>query len=83
MGGRYEMCRLDGLRCHKDRLRHSKVDKGNTQTYREPEYRISLVLVFQNKVSSLKSQDEWGRRVMHVGYWWERKRKETTRKTKM
>jgi hypothetical protein len=82
MGEGYDMCRLVWLRCPKDWLNHSKVDRGNTQTYREPGYRISLVLFFQNKESRLKLQDEWGRRGMHVGYWWERKRKETTRKTK-
>jgi hypothetical protein len=56
MGGIYEVRRLDGLRCHdihakfhKNWFSHSKVGKGDTQTYREHGDRISLLSFFKRR----------------------------------
>jgi hypothetical protein len=43
---------------HKDWFRHSKVERGNTQTYRQHCDRISLLSFFQNKESRLKTRKE-------------------------
>jgi hypothetical protein len=61
-GGIYEVRSRDELRCHdintefhKDWLRHSKVDKGDTQGLRLHGDDISILLfLFQNKESKLK-----------------------------
>jgi hypothetical protein len=47
---------------------------GNIQTHRQGGDRTSILLFFQNKGHRLKSQDEWGRRGLHRGYWWERQK---------
>jgi hypothetical protein len=63
MGGIYEVCHLDGLRCHdthtrfnKDWFRHSKVDGegGFIDTHRQHDNLISILQFFQNKESRLK-----------------------------
>jgi hypothetical protein len=53
MGGIYEVRLSDGFTCqdihtmfHDDRFRHSKVDKGDTQTHRQHDDLISLPLFF-------------------------------------
>jgi hypothetical protein len=58
MGGIYEVCGWNGLKCrdilsnfHKDWYRHSKVDRGDKQHGD----RISLYLFFQNKESRPKA----------------------------
>jgi hypothetical protein len=65
MGGIYDVRRWDELRCrdihtkfHKDLFRHSKVDRGDTQIQRQHGDRISLLLLFRNKESRLKSYNE-------------------------
>jgi hypothetical protein len=42
------------FKLNKDWFRHSKVDRGNSQTHRQPGDFISLLLFFQNKESRLK-----------------------------
>jgi hypothetical protein len=61
MGQVYEVCRLDGQKCHNIHInfrkywfRLSKVDMGGTQTHRQHVDCISLLLVYQNKESSLQ-----------------------------
>jgi hypothetical protein len=41
---------------HKDWFNHSKVDKGDTQTYRQHDDRISFLLFVQNKENRLKAK---------------------------
>jgi hypothetical protein len=63
MGGIYEVCRWNRLRCHdmhtefhKDWYRHSKVNWGDSQTHRQHGDRISLLSLFQNKESRQKME---------------------------
>jgi hypothetical protein len=42
------------MKFHKDWFRHSKVDRGDTQTQRKQGALISLLPFFQNKESTLK-----------------------------
>jgi hypothetical protein len=66
MGDIYEVRRWDGLRCHdihikfhKDWFMHAKLNRGDTETYRQHGDLISLLSFFQNKESRLKMYISW------------------------